>query len=115
MSISSFAHHSRAPYYDLQNTVTVTGTVTGIDWVNPHSFIYLDVKTGTVEKWTVELYPTTLMSQLGVERDTIKVGDTLTVLGMAPKSGGPPHVTFGLDLTLADGRRVRSPEAPNRD
>ncbi len=129
----SLAHHSRAPYYDLQNTVTVTGTVTKIDWINPHTYIYLDVKasTGTVDKWTIELYPTSLMSRLGIEKDTVKVGDTLTVRGMAPKSGADftrlpgrpeksaagvtPHVTFGLDLTLADGTRVVSPEADNRN
>jgi hypothetical protein len=68
---------------------------------------------------------------LGVEKETIKVGDALTVRGMAPKSGADfsnlpgrpeksaagvtPHVTFGLELTLADGRRVISPEAANRN
>jgi Family of unknown function (DUF6152) len=133
VSSLSLSHHSRAPYYDLQKTVTVTGNVTKIDWINPHSYIYLDVKTptGTVESWTVELYPTALMSSLGVEKDTIKIGDALTVRGMAPKSGADfsrfpgrpdrnadgatPRVTFGLDLTLADGRRVLSPEAANRN
>jgi hypothetical protein len=133
MSSLSLSHHSRAPYYDLQRTVTVTGTVTRIDWINPHSFIYLDVMTptGTVDKWIIELYPTALMSRLGLEKDTVKVGDALTVRGMAPKSeadfshlpgrpeksaaGVTPRVTFGLDLTLPDGRRVTSPEAAIRN
>lgn len=133
VSSLSLSHHSRAPYYDLQKTVTVTGTVTKIDWINPHSYIYLDVKTptGSIESWTVELYPTALMSRMGVEKDDIKVGDALTVRGMASKSGADfsrlpgrpdrnvagatPRVTFGLDLTLADGRRVVSPEAANRN
>jgi hypothetical protein len=132
ISSLNLGHHSRAPYYDLQSTVTITGTVTRIDWINPHSFIYLDVKApdGSVDKWTVELYPTTLMSRLGVEKDDVRVGDTLTVVGAAPKSGvdfshlpgrpeknavGTSHVTFGWELTLADGRRVRSPETPNRN
>src|SRR4030095_6491909 len=86
---SSLAHHSRAPYYDFQNTITVTGTVTGVGWMNPHSYIYLDVqKPGAViEKWAIEMYPTGLMTQIGIEQDTIKVGDLLTVRGLAPKSG----------------------------
>ena len=75
VSSLSLSHHSRAPYYDLQKTVTVTGTVTKIDWINPHSYIYLDVKTptGTVESWTVELYPTGLMSRMGLKGTTSRL------------------------------------------
>ena len=133
VSSLSLSHHSRAPYYDLHKTVTVTGTVTKIDWINPHTYIYLDVKTpaGTVEDWTVELYPIALMSRLGLKRDTIKIGEAITVRGMAPKAGADfsrfpgrsdrnaagaaPQVTSGLDLTLANGRRVLSPEAATRN
>ena len=120
---SSLAHHSRAPYFDLQNTITLVGTVTGVGWLNPHSYIYLDVKKPVgIEKWAIEMYPTGLMIQIGIEQDTIKIGDPLTVRGLAPKSGAvfsyipamqarnapgtPPHVTFGLELTLANGKRV---------
>jgi hypothetical protein len=133
MASLSLSHHSRAPYYDLQRTVTVTGIVKKIDWVNPHCYIYLDVMTptGIVDEWTIELYPTTLNERLGLEKDTLKVGDALTVRGMAPKSeadfshlsgrpgksapGVTPRVTFGLDFTLPGGRRVISPEAANRN
>jgi hypothetical protein len=87
--------------------------------------------TGNVDEWTIELYPTTLMSRLALEKDTLKIGDALIVRGMAPKSEADfshlpgrseesaprltPRVTFGLDLTLPDGRRVTSPEAANRN
>jgi hypothetical protein len=92
--------------------------------MNPHSYIYLDVrKPGAgIEKWAIEMYPTGLMNRIGIEQDTIKVGDSLTVRGLAPKSGAvfsyipatqarnapgtPPRVTFGLELTLANGKRV---------
>ena len=120
---SSFAHHSRAPYYDF-HTITVAGTVTGVALTNPHSYIYLDARKpgGAIEKWTIEMYPTGLMARIGIEQDTIKIGDPLTVRGLAPKAGAvfssipalqagnapgtPPHVTFGLELTLANGKKV---------
>jgi hypothetical protein len=92
--------------------------------MNPHSFIYLDVKKpgAGIEKWVIEMYPTGLMTRIGIEQDTIKTGDALTVRGLAPKPGAvfshipatqaknapgtPPRVTFGLELTLANGKRV---------
>jgi hypothetical protein len=92
--------------------------------MNPHSYIYLDVRKpgAETEKWAIEMYPTGLMTRIGIEQDTIKIGDSLTVRGLAPKAGAvfsyipvtharnapgtPPHVTFGLELTLANGKRV---------
>ena len=127
---SSLAHHARAPYYDTRNTVTLSGTVTKLEWINPHTYIYLDVKSpaGSIDHWMVELYPPNYMTRFGVGKDTIKIGDTLTVHGMAPRpgadfaylpenlspasSGRTPHVTFALELTLADGTRVSFRSTP---
>ena len=56
---SAFAHHGFVSWYDMSHSVTVKGTVTGFDWTNPHSYIYMDVKNekGAVEAWRIELAP----------------------------------------------------------
>ena len=123
VSNSSLAHHSRASHYDMENRVTLSGTVTRMEWINPHSYVHLDVKgtAAAVDHWTVELYPTAMMVRLGIEKETIKIGDAITVHGLAPKpgadfkylpgapsrntSGATANVTFALELTLADGTK----------
>ena len=85
------AHHSFGAEYDVQKPITLTGVLTKIEWTNPHTHIYLDVKDeqGKVVNWQLEGYPPVALHRIGWKRDvTMKVGDTLTVTGWRARDGG---------------------------
>jgi hypothetical protein len=85
------AHHSVAGEFDPNKPVKVTGTVTKIDWVNPHSRIHFDVKgpDGTVTNWSVELAARVVLERNGWRGNSLKVGETITVAGDQARSGAP--------------------------
>ena len=75
------AHHSFGVVFDANKPVTLTGVVTKLEWTNPHSHLYVNVKdqAGKVVAWTLEGYPATVLARTGWKRDeTVKVGDTVT-------------------------------------
>jgi hypothetical protein len=87
---SAYAHHATASF-DMAHSMTVKGTVSGFDWTNPHVYIYVDVKNdkGAVEKWSVEMASTGMLSRAGWRRDTVKAGDEITVIGNRARDGRP--------------------------
>ncbi len=85
-AIPMVAHHSFGAEYDSNKPVTLTGTITKIEWTNPHSHFFLDVKDdkGNVANWKFEGYPPSVLSRTGWKRDlTMKVGDTVTGFWLA--------------------------------
>jgi hypothetical protein len=88
---STFAHHGFVSWFDMTRSVTIKGTVTGFDWTNPHSYIYLDVKNekGAVEAWRIELGAPGMLGRAGWSRDTLKSGDVITAIGNPAKDGKP--------------------------
>jgi hypothetical protein len=91
VSGSALAHHGAAAY-DSSKMVTVTGTVTDFQFINPHVMIAMDVKdpsTGKLEKWEGELTSPNHLERAGWTKSTIKPGDELTMTGAALKSGAP--------------------------
>src|SRR5262245_372235 len=83
------AHHSFAAEFDSTKPITVTGTVTKIEWTNPHAWFYINVKdeTGAVTNWGFEMGPPHLLQRQGWSRDTMKIGDQVTVNGTLAKNG----------------------------
>jgi hypothetical protein len=82
------AHHSFAAEFDAAKSVTLTGPVTKLEWMNPHAYLYVDVKderTGVVTNWAVELGSPNSLTRLGWRREMVKVGDVVTVEGSAAK------------------------------
>src|SRR5271156_4791536 len=79
-TVPLLAHHSFAAEYDGAKAVDMTGTVTKIDWVNPHSWIYVDVKgdDGTVANWGLETGPPNVLYRAGWRKDTLKPGDVIS-------------------------------------
>ena len=100
------AHHSFAAEYDANKPITITGTVTKLEWMNPHARFYVDVKEtdGTITKWNFELGALPVLLKQGWRKDSLKPGDLITVEGSRAKDGS----TTGNARTvkLADGRRV---------
>ena len=105
--LPALAHHSFAAVFDMQGApVKVTGTVTRFDFVNPHGFVYLDVKddTGNVTKWKFEVTNPNALLRLGWTKETLKAGDVVIVEGPRAKDG--TNFGMGRTWTLPDGRQV---------
>ena len=105
-TVPMLAHHSFAAEYDSTKPVTLTGTVTKVEWMNPHARFYVDVKDekGAMVNWELELgSPNGLMRQ-GWTRNSLKQGDVVTVAGTLAKDGS--KLANARTVTLSDGRRV---------
>jgi DNA/RNA endonuclease YhcR with UshA esterase domain len=107
-----FGHHSFEAEYDASKPITVTGTVTKMEWMNPHARFYVDVKDekGAVTNWNFELGSPNVLKRQGWQRDSLKAGDTVTVEGYKAKDGST--LANARRITLADGRRVFAGSAP---
>jgi uncharacterized protein DUF6152 len=116
------AHHSFAAEFDADKPVTVKGTVTKMDWVNPHSWIYVDVKgdDGKVVNWRFEMGPPNALLRMGWRKDSVPVGTLVEIEGYRAKTGEP--VANAKQVKLPDGRELFSggsapvsQEAPKAD
>ncbi|HXP89125.1 MAG TPA: DUF6152 family protein [Bryobacteraceae bacterium] len=88
--VPALAHHSFEAEFDGDKTATVTGVVTKIDWTNPHAWVYMNIKdeAGATKTFAVELGPPYALVRNGWKRDTVKIGDTVTVQGAAMAKDG---------------------------
>jgi len=102
----SFAHHSFAAEFDANKRVTLKGTVTKVDWRNPHIYVYLNVKddTGKVTEWACEGGPPNVLLREGWTRNSVKEGDDVTIDGAVAKDGSKR--CNSRSVNLADGRKV---------
>jgi len=100
------AHHSFAAEYDANKPIQVTGTVTKVEWTNPHARIYVDVKdeSGNVTNWNFELGGPLQLNRLGWKRDAVKAGDQVTVQGYMAKDGA--KMANARNVVFADGRKI---------
>ncbi len=100
------AHHSFAAEFDSNQPVQLRGTVVRVEWINPHTWIHIDVKQpdGTLERWMIEGgTPNTLLRQ-GLTRNSLPAGTEIMVDGYRAKSG--ENRANGRDLTFVDGRKL---------
>ena len=109
---SVLAHHSFAAEYDSTKQVTVKGVVQKVAWVNPHAYVYIDVKdeNGKVTTWAFESLSPNALARQGWSRNSLKAGEAVTVNGYLAKDGklladGSVHANSRL-ITTADGRKV---------
>jgi hypothetical protein len=106
-----FAHHGRSNY-DVTHTVTLKGIVTEFEWINPHALIHFDVtdENGKVEKWVGETNSPNTLTRQGWSRNTVKVGEQITLVGHRVK-GDSPYINFS-KIIFADGKEL-SPSVQN--
>ena len=119
-AIPMFAHHSFSAEFDNSKPVTLKGTVTKIDWLNPHIWIYMDVKddkTGAVATWQCEGGAPNALTRNGWTKNDLKKGDAVTVNGTLAKDAS--KTCNASSVVFADGRRVfagsSNPDAAPKD
>jgi hypothetical protein len=102
IAVPAYAHHSMTGF-DRQKTVTLTGTIKGFGWVNPHSWIEMEVPNakGGVDTWNVEMTAPGVLAKAGWKSSTLKPGDKVSV-GVHPLLTGEPGGLF-VSVTLANG------------
>ena len=100
------AHHSFAAEYDANQPITLQGQIARIDLVNPHAWLYLEVKDadGKVVRWNVEMGAPNNLIRRGVTKATLPIGEMVTVDGYRAKDGTP--TVNGRQIKMADGRTL---------
>ena len=102
----ALAHHSLQSEYDINQSITLKGTVTKVDWVNPHVYVYLDVKDagGKVTAWSLSSLSPAAARRAGVTRANFGQGQTVTINGYHAKDNS--NFAFMRKMTFADGHSV---------
>jgi len=101
----AMAHHSFAAEFDGNKRISFQGVVTKVEWTNPHTYFYVDVNdSGRVVNWAFETAGPNLLSRLGWKRDSLKVGDRVTVIAYPAWDGA--KVASARTVVLADGHKV---------
>ena len=108
------AHHSFSSEFDQNQPITLKGTVTKVEWMNPHTWFYVDVKDdqGKVTSWACESGPPAMLGRNGWKKDSLKPGDMVTVQAYRAKDGST-NASARL-VTLSDGRKVFAGSADDR-
>ena len=103
---AAFAHHAFAAEFDAKSPIRLQGTIKRVEWINPHTWIHIDVKkpNGTVEEWMIEGGTPNTLFRRGVTKDALKPGMALVVDGYRAKDGGLRAA--GRDLSFPDGRKL---------
>jgi hypothetical protein len=105
-AVPVIAHHAFAAEFDRDKPLSLEGTVTQMDWINPHAWLHFDVKDadGKVSNWAIELGAPNALIRRGFDRDSVPVGTKIIVKGFEAKDGG--FRANGSSLTFADGRKM---------
>lgn len=103
---SASAHHAFAAEFDAKKPVNFKGTITKMEWVNPHTWLHVDVKgpDGKVVNWAIEAGTPNVLFRRGFKKETLLPGTEIAIDGYQAKDGS--HRANGRDLTFADGRKL---------
>ena len=107
------AHHSFAAQYDSNKPITFTGTITKMQWQNPHIYFYVDVKDagGKVTNYAVEGGPPNTLYRSGWRKDSLKIGETVTVDGSKARDGS--NLVNARSVVMANGKKVFAGSSEN--
>ena len=112
-SVPAIAHHSFAAEFDAAKPIKLTGSVTKVEWMNPHTYFYIDVKDekGQVTNWGLEMGSLNGLMRQGWTRNSMKIGDQVTVEGSAAKDGS--NIGNARSVTLSNGQRLFAGSSQN--
>src|SRR5262249_2990071 len=101
---TSLAHHSVPGQFDMSKPMTLKGVVSKVDWINPHIYIYLDVKSedGTMTTWALETLPTAMMRKAGLSKESFIGQSGEITVNVLPARDGTKHLAFLQQITFAD-------------
>jgi hypothetical protein len=114
-----FAHHAFAAEFDAKKPIKIRGTVTKMEWINPHAWIHIDVKKpdGAVDEWMIEAGTPNTLLRRGFTKDSLKAGTEVIVDGYQSKDGSLR--ANGRDITLPNGQTLflgsSAPDAPDKN
>jgi hypothetical protein len=105
-AVSVYAHHAFSAEFDEKKPVKLRGTVTQMEWINPHAWIHLDVKgsDGTVVSWMIEAGPPNALLKRGWNKNSLPAGTEIVVEGYQAKDGA--QRANGRDITFPDGKKL---------
>ena len=114
LGLPASAHHSIAAGFDMQTDISITGTITTMEFINPHARLFLEVEdeNGQTETWTVWFTSGNNLMRRGWRPTDLPVGETVTVTGFPARDGSPQ--TYGGETTLSDGRTLFGGNAPGQ-
>lgn len=109
------AHHAFSAEFDINKPIELTGTLTKVEWVNPHSWIYIDVKNadGGVTSWAIEFGAVATLRRSGLQRSDFPLGTEVVVKAYQAKSGRA--IANAQTVTLPDGRNMYAGDEPDSD
>jgi len=119
-TVPAWAHHSFAAEFDINQAITLKGTLTKMEWINPHGWLYLDVKNadGTVTNWAVEAVAPNALLRRGLRKTDFPAGTEVIIEGYRAKTGAAAN---GITVKMTDGRNFflgssgsGAPEPPGR-
>lgn len=105
-AVPGYAHHSFASVFDREDPINLTGTVTKVEWMNPHTWFYIDVENedGDVENWALEMGSPNTLVRRGWNHNSLQVGHMVTVAGFRARKGGRTGAVRS--VTLSTGERL---------
>lgn len=113
----ALAHHSLSGQFDVSKSFQITGVVSRVEWVNPHTQVYVDVKQadGAMVTWKLESLPVAMMRKAGLSKADLVGDGRPVVIDAYPARSGVPHLGYLLHLKLPDGREIQFSRVPGAE